>query len=122
MTTKQTWRQSVAERESKELADAIELVTAMHASLARGENLTNAQIAAAFHDSVIGVLYYRFLDYAEYRSRTYRLHRVAFDDSCSIALDKHLQAYFSAPNPGLFVETTREQALVVPGPKRKRAA
>jgi hypothetical protein len=69
-----------------QLQATIDLVTAMFWNLECGENLTNEQVAACRYDNVLGVLWYRVWDYAEYQSRTHRLNRIAHDDGTSLYL------------------------------------
>jgi hypothetical protein len=84
MTTKLTKEQRAAKRAQEqakrhakleaELQQTIDLVTAMFWNLECGENLSNEQVAACRHDRVLGVLWWRIWDYAEYRSRAHRRH------------------------------------------------
>ncbi len=79
-----------AERRAKleaQLQATIDLVTAMFWNLECGQNLSNEQIAACRHDHVLGVLWYRIWDYAEYMSRRHRLGRIARDDDTSLYLE-----------------------------------
>lgn len=66
-----------------QLQYTLELVTAMFWNLEAGDSLTDEQVAAARHDRVLGILWCRIWDYAEYCSRRRRIHRIAHDDETS---------------------------------------
>lgn len=97
MTTKLT-KEERAERRAQEqaaehakleadLQKTIELVTAMFWNLECGENLSREQVAAARHDHVLGCLWWRVWDYAEYMSRTHRLRRSLCGDKISLYIE-----------------------------------
>src|ERR1051325_10706174 len=79
---------------AEQLNATIALVTAMHETLESGEVLTDAQIAACFHDRTLGILWARIEDYCEYVSRRRRLCRTGHDDRTSVAIDLHIQQFF----------------------------
>lgn len=70
-----------------ELQKTIDLVTAMFWEIESGENLTPEQVAACYHDRVLGILWCRVWDYAIYRGQRGRVRRVAHDDAISLYLD-----------------------------------
>lgn len=81
-----------AERRAKaevELQETLDLVTAMFWNLERGGCLTDAQIAACYHDHVLGCLWYRVWDYAVYCNQRGRINRIAQDDETSIFIIEH---------------------------------
>lgn len=70
-----------------QLQQTIDLVTAMFWEMECGENLSNEQVAAAWDDRVLGVLWWRIWDYAEFRSRSGHIRRIAYDDETSLFLE-----------------------------------
>lgn len=96
----------------RSLEATIALVTAMYEEIESGNNLTDAQIAAAFHDQVLGTLYCRFIDYATYCAKQHgRMHHYAFNDDGSIALAEHLNEYFSEDLCGAELQAFLDQNL-----------
>jgi hypothetical protein len=91
----------MSNNDTEALERGLALYRAMWEELASGNNLTDAQIAAAYHDPVLGVLWARIWDYAEYRSRTHQIRRIAHDDTRSVAIEEH-QRRFVAEGDGFF--------------------
>jgi len=114
-----------------ELQETLDLVTAMFWNIENGGCLTDAQIAACYHDHVLGCFWWRVWDYAAYSSRAHRLNEIAFDNHTSVYLEMHFKRFSAEVNawragrPGPcapMVDTVRAQALKDGGLKRPKRA
>lgn len=73
------------------LQKTIDLVTAMFWNQESGYCLSLEQVAACRHDDVLGSLWHRIWDFAEYRSRSTKLWRVGRSDDVSLYIEYEMQ-------------------------------